>query len=309
MEIRRLDPHQHRAAFDLARSVWPAAEQAAYALSIETLLLTGQQQWVVLLGAVLDEQLVAAQLAQILPGNVAVVWRPALAHPAVVSPAQVASSLSPALAAELERANIRFAQALTAPHDEPSRELFALYEFLRTAKLLYMCAEPQIDPQLRLPFQMVPLTRCSESHLQPLINQTYVGTLDCPGLDGLRETADVIAGYRAVGLYRPDLWFVARQQEEDIGCLLLNLHPDVNHLEIVYLAIVPEVRGQGYGLQLARFAKDLAGQLAVAQIVLAVDAANHPAVRAYESAGFRVFDHRDVWIRTFPNSPQHPSSQ
>ena len=64
----------------------------------------------------------------------------------------------------------------------------------------------------------------------------------------MRQTADVIDGYKAVGEFRPDLWLFARHEGQDVGCLLLNLHPDVRHAEIVYVALVPEVRSRGWGL-------------------------------------------------------------
>ena len=303
METRRLDPRLHRAAFDLAARAWPEAERAAYGLSIDNLLASGQEQLVVLLGSYLDEQLVAAQLAQVVPGNVAIVWRPSVTLAGAGNCLTIVPSLSRALASELQQAGVGLAQALAAPNDDQSRELFELGGFSRAAELLYMCAEPEFDAGLRLPFQIVPFTSVGEAHLEPLISRTYTGTLDCPRLDGLRETADVMAGYRAVGLYRPDLWFIVRDHDEDAGCLLLNLHPDVNHAEIVYLALVPAVRGRGWGLLLARFSKHLASQLAVSQVVLAVDAANSPARRAYESAGFSIFDRREVWLRAFHRFP------
>jgi ribosomal protein S18 acetylase RimI-like enzyme len=136
------------------------------------------------------------------------------------------------------------------------------------------------------------------ARLISLIDRTYVGTLDCPCIDGLRRTADVIAGYQAVGQYRPELWFVVHEADQEAGCLLLNIHPGVGHLEIIYLAVVPPARGRGWGLELARLARRLAAEHDCSRVVLAVDSANAPAIRMYEQAGFTTFDRRCVWFRT-----------
>ena len=83
-----------------------------------------------------------------------------------------------------------------------------------------------------------------------------------------------------------------------MGCLLVNLHPDVNHAEIVYLGLIPEVRGRGWGLLLTRRAQQLARERHCERVVLAVDAANEPAARLYADAGFSQFDRRAIWIRS-----------
>ena len=133
--------------------------------------------------------------------------------------------------------------------------------------------------------------------LLPLIEATYEGTLDCPLLNGLRTTADVVTSYRAVGAHRPDLWLLARCGQEDVGCLLLADHPEAGNLELVYLGITPLARGRGYGLTLVKHALAVARQLPRERVVLAVDAANTPAIRLYEAAGFFGFDQRLVMIK------------
>jgi len=66
---------------------------------------------------------------------------------------------------------------------------------------------------------------------------------------------------------------------------------------------VPEARGRGYGLDLTRHAQWLAREAGCDQTVLAVDAANDPAIRTYVAAGFREFDRKTVWIRALTNFP------
>ena len=111
-----------------------------------------------------------------------------------------------------------------------------------------------------------------------------------------RSLADVIAGYQAIGEFRPELWRIARQNGCDVGCLLVNLHGDAGNAEIVYLGVTPEARGRGYGLALTRQALWLAREANCERVVLAVDAANEPAIRVYERAGFAPWERKAVWI-------------
>jgi len=197
---------------------------------------------------------------------------------------------------------MHIAQSLLATGDAQSGKWLEIGGFSHAADLLYLTADASRDPAEppQLPFELEAFTPSAKQRLIDVIQRTYIGTLDCPQLDGLRKTADVIDGYQFVGEFRPELWFLVRHGTEDVGCLLMNLHPDVQHAEIIYLAVTPEVRGRGWGVLLAKFALWLARQTKSDRAVLAVDAANKPAVRMYAVAGFDVFDRREVWLLTFP---------
>ena len=90
------------------------------------------------------------------------------------------------------------------------------------------------------------------SRLMAVIQETYEGTWDCPQLNGVRSLDDVMAGYRAVGSFIPGLWFLVQNEGLDVGCLLLADHPSSNHWELIYMGIVPQSRGKGWGVQIAR---------------------------------------------------------
>jgi hypothetical protein len=130
-----------------------------------------------------------------------------------------------------------------------------------------------------------------------LVERTYQGSLDCPALDGVRRIADVLEGYRAIGIFDPTRWIIARHREQDIGCLLLADHPRDHQWELVYMGVVPEARGHGWGVAIARHAQWLARQAGRKRLVLAVDAANLPAIAVYAAAGFVTWDHRSVYLR------------
>ena len=52
------------------------------------------------------------------------------------------------------------------------------------------------------------------------LEASYVQSLDCPELTGLRPTTDVLAGHQACGIFDPSLWWVAKQGDRPVGVLL-----------------------------------------------------------------------------------------
>jgi ribosomal protein S18 acetylase RimI-like enzyme len=116
-------------------------------------------------------------------------------------------------------------------------------------------------------------------------------------LNGVRSIADVLDGYRAYGVFNPKLWLIARHADSDVGCLILADHPRHGNLELVYMGVVPECRGRGWGGTLARQAQWMARTLGRPRLVLAVDAANQPAIAAYVAAGFQAWDRRRAMVR------------
>ena len=66
------------------------------------------------------------------------------------------------------------------------------------------------------------------------------------------------------------------------------------------MGLVPEVRGRGWGRQITRYAQWLGRGARIERILVAVDAANEPAVAAYRSTGFELWERRSVYLR-FPH--------
>jgi ribosomal protein S18 acetylase RimI-like enzyme len=74
-------------------------------------------------------------------------------------------------------------------------------------------------------------------------------------------------------------------------------HNNTGQWEVVYLGLAPAARGQGYGLQLVQAAQSLARQKGAAQLLLAVDAANAPAIASYLAAGFVEWERRKIFLK------------
>lgn len=305
VSLVRCDPAADKKALALATEAWPEAERAAYQQTLESLLGAGQSACVVLLSAREHDRLIAAQLAQVLPGKAAVVWPPRFVGSGDAQ-AAISGPLFDRLAAELVQAGAHIAQSLLPNSDKHAAGLFSSGGFYHAADLLYLAANLNElrDAQRSSMLEVDAFKAGDEPRLAALIDRTYVGTLDCPGLDGLRQTADVIEGYQAVGEFHPELWLIARHRAQDVGCLLMNLHPDVRHAEIVYIALIPEVRGRGWGSELVKKSIELARRASAERIVLAVDAANKPAIAMYQALGFFEFDRRAVWIRPLGANPK-----
>lgn len=139
------------------------------------------------------------------------------------------------------------------------------------------------------------------------LERSYVGTLDCPALAGLRRGEDVLEGHLHSGTYEPALWTVVRFADGErrgsiAGVCLFNSSPPngaaapTGSLELVYFGLVPEARGRGLGRLLLRHGLDGLRGRREGTVLLAVDDRNGPAHRIYREAGFRVRFRRIAYI-------------
>ena len=284
------------AVLDLLNAETSDAERALERQAIAQALARGADSDCFCTRALAGQHLLGAAFAQKIAGHAAVVYPPLVERSA---PAGLAPQLVQSLDDPLRSAGVRLAQVLLTLDQVSEESSFLSAGYVSAATLLYMVAETAAVPAPPRASELTlePATPTSQPQLESLIDATYEGTLDCPLLNGLRTASDVIAGYRAVGTHRPELWFVARDNERDLGCLLLADHPQDSNLELVYLGLIPAARGRGLGLWLARHALWLARQLGRERVVLAVDAANAPAIGVYEAAGFFGFDQRQLMIK------------
>jgi ribosomal protein S18 acetylase RimI-like enzyme len=236
-------------------------------------------------------------MAQKLAGHSAVVWPPQILRQAEP---HLAQALLAELVHRLAQSGVHLAQALLDQPQAAEASLLQESGFLDAGTLLYLAAEaahfPAESPDL--PFSLEMWSPMRAERLDRIVGQTYHGSLDCPLVDGLRQIPDVLAGYREVGQFRPEWWLIVRDHERDAGCLLLADHPEQNQSEIVYMGLVPSARGRGWGERLTRHAQWLARQAKRERVVLAVDAANRPAIAAYRACGFASWDQRRVFFKS-----------
>jgi GNAT superfamily N-acetyltransferase len=239
---------------------------------------------------------VGAAWFQTLGGRAAMVWPPRLVPG---EPATTASRLLAAGTSLLARNGVIVAHALLANVTAEDDAVLRAAGFSPLAALLYLgCQESEFPQTLpEGPVQFVPYDPAQEARLGRLVEATYVGTLDCPAMNGLRPVEDVLAGYRDAGSFAPEHWLFVEHEGRDVGCLLLGDHPREGNVELIYMGLIPSRRGNGWGKVVCRHAQWLAGRIGRPRLVLAVDEANRPALAMYAAAGFQAFDRRTVYLK------------
>jgi ribosomal protein S18 acetylase RimI-like enzyme len=143
----------------------------------------------------------------------------------------------------------------------------------------------------------VSMEETTDEILQSILENTYIGSLDCPKIHGLRQMKDIVEGHRNQGSYDAQLWTIAQLEYEPVGVLLLSPLPEASCMELSYLGIIPAARGKGIGDALVNLAVKQATNYGLPRIVLAVDAANTPATALYERWNFRATRQRLTLIR------------
>ena len=198
------------------------------------------------------------------------------------------------------------AQVLLDPSEVLLRQAFLCGGFEDLARLSYL--ERRIPGRRQRPSYAFPeqvtlasAAECDEAELLRALEASYIDTLDCPGLRGLRKTEDILRGHRTTGEYDPGLWWVMRQEGQPAGILLLNPAAAHRGIELVYLGLAPEARGRGLGRMLLRFGLAQLVRRDERMINLAVDERNEPAMRLYRGEGFRLGLRRRALIRAAEN--------
>jgi ribosomal protein S18 acetylase RimI-like enzyme len=191
------------------------------------------------------------------------------------------------------------AQVLLEPTDSMGLALYAALGFKRMAELLYLQASVRRRaPVVPLPpgHEWIRYSPATHQLFATTIAESYRYSLDCPGLNGLRDIEDVIAGHKASGEFDPDLWFVliekvtapdAAARSAPRAVLVLSRLPRTDAVELVYLGLTPAARGRGLGVMVLRHALSTVARIDRARLTLAVDSANVPALRLYYRQGMQ----------------------
>jgi len=256
---------------------------------------------------------IGAAWAQVRPGGTAVVWPSQwLATSPIVVPDPLLAAILPALSTR----GVTMAQSLVLDRDGPDAATLVGSGFRHLADLCYLAAPatpaesavPSADSASPTdpvrPLELAAVDTTTQERLIEVIDETYRDTLDCAELDGTRRTIDVLDEYRTIGTSADKLWFLVRHDHRDVGCLLLADHPAQQQMELVYMGLVPSARGRGWGGVVVREALQIARSSERAQVVVAVDAANWPALSMYRRAGFAGFDRRSAYFLCLPRSSE-----
>jgi len=206
---------------------------------------------------------------------------------------------------QLQAQSLDLAQALLSCDDALARRTHIEGGFRELASLLYMersLARRQALPPAPEGIEVVPWSPELEPTLAAVLEASYEGTLDCPGLCGLRRTEDIIAGHRATGNHDPALWNLLRVDGEFSGAILVNPGSSRDTVELVYLGLAPSARGRGLGRYLLETMFSQVSSGPWGRMTLAVDTLNRPAIRLYEQCGFRGSTHRLAMVHSLGES-------
>ncbi len=205
------------------------------------------------------------------------------------------------------RHDVRLAQALPEPQELAAAAALTRAGFIKVGELMYMrrpfdAPFPAVSEGWPGGVSVVPLTSLGpperqDATLLTAMDSSYVDTLDCPELCGLRDSHDVLASHKATGVRDPALWFVAIEAGIACGCMLLSPCTDQRSVELVYLGLAPCLRGRGIATRLLSMGIERTRGLGAAELTCAVDARNTPAIRLYERFGFRSFARRVAFVK------------
>ena len=190
----------------------------------------------------------------------------------------------------IKQHGVAVVHVLLAEFDEEAMLLYKDAGFTNLATLQYM--EWSAKQTQQKPIQTNIAEFCETSTLEHQIlkatlQQTFLGSLDCPKIHGKRSIEDILKSHQGFESNDLSLWFIILFKNEPAGVLLLNPSKDEQYLELAYLGITPEMRRKGLAKEAMHYAINLATKRGCNKIVLAVDNTNIPAITLYKKINFQ----------------------
>jgi len=181
----------------------------------------------------------------------------------------------------------------------PPLQIHAITEagFEELAKLNYLKRQatipmPRVSNKPEVHFES--METLNDVALGKVLEDTYVGSLDCPSLHGVRPIQDIIDGHRMSTPYQPAYWFIGTIDESPACVLLLN--PKDGDLELAYVGVIPSQRGRGIADCCLTKTIQLAQHHDFQRITLVVDKANVNAGELYAKWGFTKTQSRHAFM-------------
>ncbi len=203
---------------------------------------------------------------------------------------------------KLQAAGIAQVQALVDSKDVAAKLAMLHSSFRQVTTVRHLLFD------LRIPFSQTNFSRLASNYsLRPaceftrervdqLVDETFQATLDCPDLDGLRTSAEVVGGLLEAKPWDENLpWWVLCQGSTPVGCSFVNPHPKSIY-ELAYVGLVPSVRGRGLGRLLVEAAMADCSRHGGEYLATAVDIQNWPACHIYRSLRFSELRELGVWL-------------
>lgn len=294
-------PERYTTALELMFRQHPSNERPAHVRDVLDACCRGEISLDGLLLAEDDGAPVGVGLYFLQPDKTAFIWPP------VVVNRRDSAAITDAILAEMrnrvDAGNAWLSQCLVELNETSERAALSRNEFVHLADLCYL------ERKLNEPLEASTDARLSSVRYLPeengdrfasLIERTYVDTLDCPALKGTRTGFEALESHQASGEFDASRWNLYRYDDQDIGLLLLNDHPDQDVWEVVYTGVAPEARGNGFGRAILIDGIRQAQCSGRRALLLAVDDRNIFAKEIYASLGFNEIARRAVHVRVSP---------
>ncbi len=227
-----------------------------------------------------DGRIIGAIFCQPLPGSSALVWPPKTIN---YNP-EIEDCLT--MAAVSRAGTAKLMQAFLGADEVDLAGPLLRAGFRHVTRVLQLAYVPLTVPNpISTRLLLVPYSNCDIGEYQDTLIRCHDESLDCPELNGLRTTEEVLAGYRD-SAPDPSKWWLARLDGNPVGIVIFGEET------LDFLGIRPEYRGRGLGRELLDLAIGF-GQ----PFSLIVDERNGPALGLYLSAGIHPVGSREVFIK------------
>jgi mycothiol synthase len=242
-----------------------------------------------------QEKICGVQVCVPLGGASFLFWLPATLLES--NPVSLENALIRAGLAWCRQLSGKVAHAILPPADAGAGAALVRNGFMQVTQLLYLGHDlHNLAAEQAPPVRFESFSPANESAFRDALARSYDGTFDCPELNGIRTVDEILAGYRAGGVFRPDLWWLVRADDRSGGVVILTEVPEGPTWDLSYVGIVPEARRRGLARAATCRALCAARDAGAAELVLAVDSRNTPALGLYHALGFVKSDVRDVYL-------------
>jgi mycothiol synthase len=263
-------------------------------------VLRGQLRAEELLLAWADDVVVGMGLIRTTVGGMAAVWPPTVWPPH--SQEEVAAALAEAYRQRMQHQGIRLAQLLLSPWQRTLAEPLLKIGFRWVTQLDYLSRPLQSGVSCatehdRARLQLIP-SHADDPRFALILNETYVGSQDCPELNPWREVSDVVSDYAASAAGVSACWWLLSAEDQLIGVALLIPDQVGDSAELTYFGLIPPARGKGYATAALRAIIDWASTAHYSSLVLSVDHRNQPAKALYFRENFQFLACDDVYLWT-----------
>lgn len=296
--VREATAETRESALQLLLGHQSASVRQARVAEVEESSRRGQLCLDGLLLAERDGEPAGAILYAIQPDGTAFVWPPAIGEQADAD--DVADALMQVVRCRTDGAGAWMAQCILEKSCHHARGMLERNGFPHLADLHYLeklLGGPLPQPAGR---DLDVLSFDPEINLEcfaAVVERTYQGTLDCPGLSNARSGAQALESHQTAGEFDASRWKIYRAGGRDVGVLLMSEHAEQNAWEVVYMGVVPEARGRGYGRDMLICGLREARAAGRGSVMLAVDGRNKYARAVYDELGFAEIAVRVVHAR------------